>query len=89
MKVIGLGDVVYWARVHHFTGIYEVYELKVRTVYENCFVGTDKDTSRAFIISYDECDETVFDNREDAVRVVKNAEKKKKEFTVIEDGDSE
>ena len=82
MKVIGLGDVVYWARVHHFTGTYELYELKVRTVYEDCFVGTDKDSSQAFIISYDECDETVFDKREDALKVVKNAEKQKKQLTV-------
>ena len=83
-KVIGLGDVVYWARVHHFTGTYELYKLIVRTVYEDCFVGTDKDTSQAFIISYDECDETVFDNREDALAVVKNAEKNKKKLTVDE-----
>jgi len=88
MKVIGLGETVYWSRIHHNTGIYEVCELKVRTVYENSFVGVDKDSRQAFIISYDECDVSVFDDRALAVAVVKEAEKRKKELTVYT-GDDE
>ena len=53
-------------------------ELTVRTVYPECFVGVDKDSKRAHIISYDECDETVFDDRNSAVKVVKEAEKGEK-----------
>ena len=82
MRVIGLGDVVFWARTHHNTGIYEVCELKVRTVYENSFVGVDKDSRQAYIISYDECDISVFEDRATAVAVVKEAEKRRKELTV-------
>ena len=81
MKTIGIGDVVYWARIHHETGIYEICELKVRTVYPDIFVGVDKDSKRAFVLNYDECDETVFDNREFALKLVKEAEKNKKAFT--------
>ena len=83
MKVIGLGDVVYWARIHEAVGIYEVCELTVRTVYPNCFVGIDKNSRQSHIISYDDCDVTVFDNRDLALAVVKEAEKRKtKEFTI-------
>ena len=88
MRVIGLGDVVFWARVHPETGIYEVCELRVRTVYPDCFVGVDKDSRRAFILSYEECDTTVFEDRRLAVSLVKEAEKKKKEFTVDKYDDS-
>ena len=69
---------MFWARTHPQTGIYEVCELTVRTVYPECFVGVDKESKRAHIISYDECDETVFDDRNLAVKVVKEAEKDKK-----------
>lgn len=82
LKIIGLGDVVYWSRTHPETGIYEVCELRVRTVYPDCFVGVDKDSRRAFILSYDECDETVFDSRATAVAIVKESEKNKKTLTV-------
>lgn len=81
MKVIGKGSVVYWGRTHPETGIFEVCELTVRTVYPECFVGVDKDSKRAHIISYEECDETVFDDRNQALAVVKAAEKNKKELT--------
>lgn len=82
MKVIGKGSVVYWSRTHPETGIFEVCELTVRTVYLGCFVGVDKDSKRAHIISYDEYDETVFDDRNLALAVVKAAEKNKQKLTV-------
>lgn len=81
MKVIGIGDIVYWARINHICGIYDLCELKVRTVYPNAFVGTDTKSKQAFILNYDECDETVFEAREDALRVLKEAETKKRNLT--------
>lgn len=82
MKIIGIGDIVYWARIHHQTGIYDLCEIRVRTVYPDSFVGVDKDSKQAFLLSYDDCDEFVFDNRADALKVLQEAEKKKKKFTV-------
>ncbi len=82
MRVIGLGDTVYYARIIHETGTYDLCELKVRTVYPDSFVGFDAVSSRAFIISYKECDVSVFEDRATALAVVKEAEKRKKEFTV-------
>lgn len=82
MRTIGIGDTVYWARVHHETGIYDLCELHIRSVYPDMFVGVDKDTKRAFVLSFDECDETVFDNRNDALRVVQKAEEMKKDFSI-------
>lgn len=82
MKIIGIGDIVYWARIHHQTGIYDLCEIRVRTVYPDSFVGVDKDSKQAFLLNYDDCDEFVFDNRADALKVLQEAEKKKKKFTV-------
>ena len=76
---IGIDSVVYWARIHHQTGIYEVCELRVRTLYELTFVGVDKLSKQAFIIRYD--DPYLFRERKDALAVVKEAEKQKKDFT--------
>lgn len=81
MRVIGLGDTVYWARIIQSTGICELCELHVRTVYPESFVGVDKESKQAFIINYDECDVSVFDNRETALGIVKAAEKNKRKFT--------
>ena len=87
MKEIGLGDTVYFARVIQSTGTCELLELKVRTVYPECFVGVNKETAQAYIISYEECDVHIFDNRETALAIVKEAEKHRKKFTKMEEGD--
>ena len=81
MRLINVGSTVYYARVHHATGTYDLCELWVRTVYPESFVGVDKKDKRAFILSYDECDISVFDDRELALAVVKEAEKRRKELT--------
>lgn len=54
----------------------------MRTVYPDCFVGVDEGSKRAFIISYDECGVTIFEDRPSALDVVKKAEKNKKIFTI-------
>ena len=78
---------MYYSRIHHQTGIYELCELHVRTVYQDSFVGVDKDSRQAFIISYDECDVTVFEDRATALSVLKQAEKHKKKLTTDSGGD--
>jgi len=80
-SVINKGDVVYWARIIHETGIYEVLELKIRTVEPDYFVGTEKRSKQAFIFPYDYVGETILKEREPILRMVQEAEKNKKEFT--------
>ena len=83
---IGIGNIVYFARIHHATGVYEVCELRVRTVYEDSFVGVDKDSKQAFLISNDSINDFVFSDRRDAVAVVNEAEKLKKKLTTESEG---
>ncbi len=78
MKTIGIGDVVYYARCFQVTNTYDLCELHVRTVYENSFVGVDKQSKQAFILSYDDCERTIFDDRDKALAVVKKAEKNRR-----------
>lgn len=82
MMIINKGSTVYYARIHHETGIYELCELHVRTVYADSFVGVDTQSKVAYYISFEDCDVFVFDNRNDALHVVQKAEKLKKDFTI-------
>ena len=84
-KVLEKGDVLYWARIIPETGIFDVNELKLRTVEEDYFVGTDNRTQQAFLFSYSALDNIVFSDRNLAISQVKEAELlKKKTFDEIE-----
>lgn len=71
------GDIVYYARCLRESGIYEVCELKIRTINENWFVGTDSRSKQAFYFDIDKLNKTVFYDRKVALKKVKNAEKNK------------
>ena len=47
-----IGDVVYYARIMPTLGIYDVCELKIRTITATYFVGMDKRDKRAFLLPY-------------------------------------
>ena len=70
------GDIVYYARLIPNI-LYEICELKIRTVTETYFVGTEKETKHAFLFSLKAIDKDVFYNRNDALNKVKDAEKTK------------
>ena len=70
-------DILYYARVIPYTGIYEVCELTVRTVEDTYFVGTDKHDEHAYLFSYNAIGKTVFYNRKEALDLVKEAENNK------------
>ena len=72
------GDKVYYARIIPNVGIYEVYDLKVRMVDADWFSATEKRTHKAFIFSNKDINNKVFMKREDALKIVKEAEKHKK-----------
>ena len=62
-----IGDIVYYARIMPTLGIYDVCELKIRTVTDTYFVGTDKRDKRAYLFSYNAVGKCIFSNRKDAV----------------------
>ncbi len=72
------GDIVYYARIFPKTGTFEVDELRIRTVEETYFVGTEKDSRQAFLFSYDAMDDEIFLDRDEALAKVKQAEKENK-----------
>ena len=79
-----IGDIVYYARIMPTLGIYDVCELKIRTVADTYFVGTDKRDKRAYLFSYNEVEECIFLNRKDAVEKVITAEENNKKVISAE-----
>ena len=69
-----IGDIVYYARIMPTLGIYDVCELKIRTVTDTYFVGTDKRDKRAYLFSYNAVGKYIFSKRKDAVEKVITAE---------------
>ena len=66
-------DVLYYARISHNLGMYELCELKVRTVKDTYFVGLENRTKVAFLFGYG----LIFFDRKEALKKVKEAEKNK------------
>lgn len=70
-------DILYYARIVPKTGIYEVCELLIRTIEETYFVGIDKRDKHAYLFLYSDMNKIVFENRKEALKRVKDAEKNK------------
>lgn len=68
-------DIVYYARIIPKSGIYDLCELKVRTVADTWFVGVDKKDKRAYILSFDESGITFFNHRKDALEKLREVER--------------
>lgn len=83
MVQLNKGDKVYYARIMPKIGVYEVYDLTVRTVTDTWFVGIDKKDKRAFLLDIDSIGEIVFFDRRDAVNEAKEAEKKYPKFVDV------
>ena len=58
-------------------GIFDVSDLKVRTVEDTYFVAIDKSDKKSYLFNFTDINKTVFINREDAVSKAKEAEKNK------------
>ena len=71
-------DVVYYTRIIPTSGIYDVLELIIRTVETDWFVGLEKRDKQAFLFKDNELNKTVFIDRKEALKVVQEAEKRKK-----------
>ena len=66
-EIYKIGNTIYYARIMPTLGIYDVCELKIRTVTDAYFVGTDKRDKRAYLFSYNAVGKCIFSNRKDAV----------------------
>lgn len=75
------GDRVYYARILEAVGMYEVCDLKVRSVGDDWFSATDGKTKQAFLFDNKDIGITIFIDRNEALKKVKAAEKNKKEVS--------
>ena len=73
-EIYKIGNTIYYARIMPTLGIYDVCELKIRTVADTYFVGMDKRDKRAYLFSYNAVGKCIFSNRKDAVEKVIAAE---------------
>ena len=78
-KIINRGDILYYSRINPKAGIYDLCELKIRTVTDTYFVGVDKRDKQAHIFGYNALNSIVFENRVEALNKVKQAQKNNKE----------
>ena len=81
MQQLTKGQVVYYARIMPTVGLYEVEELKIRTVTDEYFVGIEKNTKHAYLFGYSTINKYVFKDRKLALNLVKEAEKNRKEIS--------
>ena len=72
-------DKIYYARIIPSHGIYDIYDLTVRTVTETWFVGIDKRDKHAFLFNVTDIGHVVFLERNEALRRVREAENNKNE----------
>jgi len=67
-------DVLYYARILPSVRIYEVCEIKIRTVEDTWFVGIEKREKHAFLFSYSDIGKSIFFDRNVALDKIKEAE---------------
>lgn len=77
MSDLKKNQIVFYARILPPSGIYDVLELKIRTVEEDWFVGQEKRDKQAFLFLDDAIGKTVFTDRKKALKVAQAAEKRK------------
>ena len=70
-------DIIYYARIMPKLGIFDVYDLKVRTIADTYFVAIDKRDKKSYLFNYNDIGKTVFLNRQEALNKTKEAEKNK------------
>jgi len=65
------GDIVYYCQVVPNCSIYEILELKLRTIENDYYVGVDEKTKQAQIFTPSMIDVYVFRHRSDALEALK------------------
>ena len=80
-KTLNKGDIVYYEKKKKKNDTYDLCELKVRTVEDTYFAGVDKKDKRAYLFGYNALGDYVFQDRGEALKKVKSAEKYKVEVS--------
>lgn len=75
--MIKRGDIFFWSRIRPTLGVYDVLEMKVRTVEDNWFVAIEKREKHAQLFNYSDINTVLFSDRKMALAKVKEAEKHK------------
>ena len=78
------GDIVYYARIMPNLGIFDVYDIKIRTIADTWFSGVEKRDKKVFLFPYSAIDKYIFFNRKDAVDMATNAEENNKKVISTE-----
>ena len=73
-EIYKIGNTIYYARIMPTLGVYDVYDIKIRTIADTWFLGVEKRDKKVFLFPYSAIDKYVFLNRKDAVDVATNAE---------------
>jgi hypothetical protein len=70
------GDILYYARIMPNIPLFEVIELKIRTVNDNdkWFCGIENLTKHAFLFDFKDIDNVIFEDRMECLMKVKEAE---------------
>lgn len=69
------GMILYYAQCMENIGIFNVLDLKIRTVTDEYFVGIENRSKHAYLFSYKNIGKIVFFDRKEALEVVKEREK--------------
>lgn len=83
MQKLKKNDIVYYARIIESSGIYDVLELKIRTVEEYWFVGIEKRDKKAYLFhgTYDTyIGKIIFTDRDSALNKVHEEERNRKDI---------
>ena len=78
MASLKLKDTVYYARIIPSSFIFDVLELKIRTVDDGWYVGIEKRDKQAFLFLEEDIGSKIFIKRTDCLKVVKKAQKEYK-----------
>lgn len=69
-------DIVYFGRAIPDLDIYEIHKCIVRTLANDYFVISDKDTKRAYLLNYNDYNTRVFKDRKKALEYINKQEEK-------------
>lgn len=75
MEKLKKGQLLYYAQRLDNCGVFEVLELKARTIEDTWFTGVDKRTRHAYLFSCKAIGKDVFFDRDEALQLVKEAER--------------